>query len=227
MDEIERYLTSIPAWYLATIDEADPTQPRVRPFSFAMVDDGKLWFCTSRDKDVWRELEAHPKFELSGWKPGAYWIVVTGEADLADDANVSDRVREEGFRHMLGIGEHRRRGMAAVLQTVGHPLGQLGRLGISAFDAIDAGLDFGDEPYPCAWLLAASAQECVDVCRVVAADLVAGEHYQIRFGLTDRGRDETDGVPVDLGLVLDVGHLQHTKCAVLVESQRHGSTVAA
>ncbi len=106
MDEIERYLTSIPAWYLATIDEADPTQPRVRPFSFAMVEGGKLWFCTSRDKDVWRELEAHPKFELSGWKPGAYWIVVTGEADLADDANVSERVREEGFRHMLGIGEH-------------------------------------------------------------------------------------------------------------------------
>ncbi len=106
MDEIERYLTSIPAWYLATIDEADPTQPRVRPFSFAMVDGGKLWFCTSRDKDVWSELAAHPKFELSGWKPGAYWIVVTGEADLADDANVSERVREEGFRHMLGIGEH-------------------------------------------------------------------------------------------------------------------------
>ena len=106
MDEIERYLTSIPAWYLATIDEADPAQPRVRPFSFAMVDGGKLWFCTSRDKDVWSELAAHPKFELSGWKPGAYWIVVTGEADLADDANVSERVREEGFRHMLGIGEH-------------------------------------------------------------------------------------------------------------------------
>ena len=105
MDEIVRYLTSIPAWYLATIDETDPGQPRVRPFSFAAADAGKLWFCTSRDKDVWRELGAHPKFELSGWKPGAYWIVVTGEADLADDANASERVREEGFRHMVGIGE--------------------------------------------------------------------------------------------------------------------------
>ena len=64
------YLRRIPAWYLATTDVADGYQPRVRPFSFAMVDDGKLWFCTSRDKDVWAELSANPKFELSGWKPG-------------------------------------------------------------------------------------------------------------------------------------------------------------
>lgn len=65
------YLRRIPAWYLATIDVTDGHQPRVRPFSFAMVDDGKLWFCTSRDKDVWAELSANPKFEVSGWKPGS------------------------------------------------------------------------------------------------------------------------------------------------------------
>ena len=74
------YLRRIPAWYLATIDVTDGHQPRVRPFSFAMVDDGKLWFCTSRDKDVWAELSANPKFEVSGWKPGECWIVLTGEA---------------------------------------------------------------------------------------------------------------------------------------------------
>ena len=64
------YLRRIPAWYLATTDASDGHQPRVRPFSFAMVDEGKLWFCTSRDKDVWAELSANPKFELSGWKRG-------------------------------------------------------------------------------------------------------------------------------------------------------------
>lgn len=99
------YLRRIPAWYLATIDVTDRHQPRVRPFSFAMVDDGKLWFCTSRDKDVWAELSANPKFEVSGWKPGECWIVLTGEAALEDDAVVSDRVRQAGFKHMVGIGE--------------------------------------------------------------------------------------------------------------------------
>lgn len=42
MDEIVSYLRRVPAWYLATIDVNDPTQPRVRPFSFAMADAGKL-----------------------------------------------------------------------------------------------------------------------------------------------------------------------------------------
>lgn len=31
------YLRRIPAWYLATTDASDGHQPRVRPFSFAMV----------------------------------------------------------------------------------------------------------------------------------------------------------------------------------------------
>ena len=87
------YLRRIPAWYLATTDVTDGHQPRVRPFSFAMVDDGKLWFCTN------------PKFELSGWKPGECWIVLTGEAALEDDAVASDKVRQAGFKHMVGIGE--------------------------------------------------------------------------------------------------------------------------
>ena len=35
----------------------------------------------------------------------ACWIVLSGEAALEDDAVVSDRVREAGFKHMVGIGE--------------------------------------------------------------------------------------------------------------------------
>ena len=106
MNEILEYLTGIPAWYLATIDEHDAQQPRVRPFSFAAIEDGKLWFSTSRDKDVYRELAANPKFELSGWKPGLGWIVLSGEANLEDDANASDAMRQDGFDHMMGLGEH-------------------------------------------------------------------------------------------------------------------------
>ena len=105
MDEILQYLNGIPAWYLATIDASDPTQPRVRPFSFAAEQDGKLWFSTSRDKDVFRELEANPKFELSGWKPGSGWIVISGNADLADDRFASDEMRRAGFKHMVALGE--------------------------------------------------------------------------------------------------------------------------
>ena len=110
------YLRRIPAWYLATIDVTDGHQPRVRPFSFAMVDDDKLWFCTSRDKDVWAELSANPKFELSGWKPGECWIVLSGEAALEDDAVVSDRVREAGFSTWWALARSMRAPTTVVLR---------------------------------------------------------------------------------------------------------------
>ena len=41
---ILQYLTSVPAWYLATSVDG---QPHVRPFSFAAEQDGKIWFCTA------------------------------------------------------------------------------------------------------------------------------------------------------------------------------------
>lgn len=100
MEKIVDYLTNIPAWFLAT---CDGDQPHVRPFSFAAVDDGKLWFCTATNKDVYQQLCANPKFELSGWNPGDGWIVVTGTVSMEDTA--SETVRLEGYKHMTGIGE--------------------------------------------------------------------------------------------------------------------------
>ena len=70
---------------------------------FAGALDGKLWFCTATNKDVYVQLEANPKFEASGWHPGQPWIVVTGEADLED--TVSEATRIAGYEHMTGLGE--------------------------------------------------------------------------------------------------------------------------
>lgn len=97
---IVEYLTSVPAWYLATC-EGD--QPHVRPFSFAAEQDGRIWFCTATTKDVYRELLANPKLELSAWKPGRGWVVMRGRANLDDRAN--EDVRRAGFEHMVGLGE--------------------------------------------------------------------------------------------------------------------------
>ena len=48
LNTVLEYLTSVPAWYLATSVDG---QPHVRPFSFAQIQDGKLWFVTARTKD--------------------------------------------------------------------------------------------------------------------------------------------------------------------------------
>ena len=98
-ERIVDYLTGIPAWFLATsVDNL----PHVRPFSFAAVEDGQIWFCTSKDKDVYSELIANPSFELSAWHPGNPWIVVAGKAVFAEP---SATLRESGFKHMVSIGE--------------------------------------------------------------------------------------------------------------------------
>ncbi|WP_277071320.1 pyridoxamine 5'-phosphate oxidase family protein [Slackia exigua] len=103
MQTVLDYLTHVPAWYLATTDEHDGGQPRVRPFSFAAIENGRLWFSTSKDKDIYRELLANPKFELCSWWIGHGWLVMSGVADMTDA--VSDEVRTAGFEHMVALGE--------------------------------------------------------------------------------------------------------------------------
>lgn len=101
IDTVVTYLTSVPAWYLATSEDG---QPHVRPFSFAQVCDGKIWFCTATTKDVWRELVVNPRLEATAWWPGRGWLILRGVAGLED--RVSEEVREAGYRHLTGLGEH-------------------------------------------------------------------------------------------------------------------------
>ena len=66
------YLTSVPAWYLATVEDTpEGAQPHVRPFSFAALQDGEIQFCTATTKDCYREMQANPRVELTAWKPAA------------------------------------------------------------------------------------------------------------------------------------------------------------
>ena len=100
IETIVDYLTSVPAWYLATV-EGD--KPHVRPFSFAMIQEGKIQFCTATTKDVYREMQENPSVELTAWKPGSGWVIMRGKANLEDTA--APEVRQAGFEHMVGLGE--------------------------------------------------------------------------------------------------------------------------
>ncbi len=99
-ETILSYLTSIPAWYLAT---SVNDQPHVRPFSFAAEQDGKIWFCTATTKDVWQELLVNQRFEATAWWPGHGWLILRGKAGLNDEAN--DNIRLAGFEHLTKLGE--------------------------------------------------------------------------------------------------------------------------
>ena len=62
--------------------------------------------------------------------------------------------------------------------------------------------------------LPAPAQERAHPRRIIPADLIAGEHHQIGFGLADRRLDERHGVRIHVRPVLHVRHLQHPEGAV-------------
>lgn len=101
LNTVLEYLTSVPAWYLATSVDG---QPHVRPFSFAQIQDGKLWFVTARTKDVWQELLQNQRFEATSWWPGHGWLILRGRAGLEDRA--SSEMREAGWKHLERLSEH-------------------------------------------------------------------------------------------------------------------------
>ena len=76
LNTVLEYLTSVPAWYLATSVDG---QPHVRPFSFAQIQD-------------------------TSWWPGHGWLILRGRAGLDDRA--SSEMREAGWKHLERLGEH-------------------------------------------------------------------------------------------------------------------------
>lgn len=101
MKTVLEYLTSIPAWYLATSVD---NQPHVRPFSFAAEQDGKIWFCTATTKDVWEELQQNQLIEATAWWPGHGWLILRGRVGLEDRANAE--MRQAGYDHLTSLNEH-------------------------------------------------------------------------------------------------------------------------
>ena len=54
MNEVVKFLNENPVQYLATVGRDG--KAKCRPFMFAGEKDGKLWFCTNNQKDVYRRV---------------------------------------------------------------------------------------------------------------------------------------------------------------------------
>ncbi len=64
IEELARILDEIGLQYMATIGEDG--RPKVRPVQFMVVHDGRLWFCTNSEKNLYRELVRSPYIDLCG-----------------------------------------------------------------------------------------------------------------------------------------------------------------
>ncbi len=90
MDEIIKYLHQSKTQYFATIGLDG--KPKVRPFQFMLESEGKLWFCTSNRKEVFKELQKQPYFEICASLEGMSWMRIQGRVVFSDSLEVKKKI---------------------------------------------------------------------------------------------------------------------------------------
>ena len=76
-----QFIKDAKTYYLATVEK---DQPRVRPFGTIHIFEGKLYIQSGKSKEVAKQIEANPRFEICGFK--GQWIRVSGK--LVEDPRI-------------------------------------------------------------------------------------------------------------------------------------------
>jgi uncharacterized pyridoxamine 5'-phosphate oxidase family protein len=92
MSEVTEFLRRSGVQYFATLGQDG--RPKVRPFQFMIEEGGKLYFCTSNKKPVYREMEAQPYVEICASGEGFSWLRLSGKAVFVEDLGVKARIQE-------------------------------------------------------------------------------------------------------------------------------------
>ena len=92
MKEIISRLQISGVQYFATISLDG--KPKVRPFQFMFEVDGKLWFCTSNQKEVYKELQKQPWVELCASGEKMSWMRLSGKVVFENNLEMKEKVFE-------------------------------------------------------------------------------------------------------------------------------------
>ena len=88
MSKVVEFLQANPVQYLATVGRDG--KAKCRPFMFCFEQDGKLWFCTNNQKDVYKDMQANPYIEVSISSPSYVWIRLSGRAVFENNMAVKE-----------------------------------------------------------------------------------------------------------------------------------------
>ena len=104
MKEVLDFLNKAAIYFLAT-SEGD--QPRVRPIGFVMDCDGKLAFCTSNEKNMYKQLAANPKAEIACYDGQGNTLRICGKAVFATSKDTQHKALELMPRlgNMYSVGD--------------------------------------------------------------------------------------------------------------------------
>ena len=105
MQKVLDHLSANSTVFLATSDNG---APRVRPFQYQFEDKGRLWFCTSKKKEVFEQLKNDQRVELSCTAPNMTTLRLRGMAVLEDSAEIKKRIFEQNdmVRSIYGTADN-------------------------------------------------------------------------------------------------------------------------
>lgn len=93
MNEVVNFLTENPVQFFATIGLDG--KPKVRPFQFMLEYEGKLYFCTNNQKDVYAQLQKCPYVEVSTTNPKFAWIRLNGKVVFSSNMEIKKAIIEK------------------------------------------------------------------------------------------------------------------------------------
>jgi len=91
MNAVTDFLTRSQVQYLATIGLDG--NPKVRPFQFMLEEGGRLYFCTSNQKPVFKEMQKHPCVEFCASGENFSWLRLNGKVVFSRDLDVKARIQ--------------------------------------------------------------------------------------------------------------------------------------
>lgn len=87
------FLQANPVGTLATVDGE---QPKTRMFQFLWADDGKFYFCTSNEKDVFRQMQANNLISFCVFSPAQGMVLnLDGPVTFVEDLALKTRALDE------------------------------------------------------------------------------------------------------------------------------------
>ena len=82
MKEVIEILMAPACGSLATVENG---KPRVRPFAFMFEEEGKFYFCTANNKEVYKQLVACPSIEYTKTTNDMHWLRMSGDIKFDED----------------------------------------------------------------------------------------------------------------------------------------------
>lgn len=105
LHDIVEILSEAPMCFLATVSD---NKPHVWPFQYQFEKDGKLWFCTAKGKDVYKQMEVNPYIEICAVKSDTTTLRLSGKVLLEDNMEVKERILAEQplIRNIYGTADN-------------------------------------------------------------------------------------------------------------------------